>query len=253
MSSWSKRRKTLYASVTVLFLLGAIVVPAFLILYKPASCFDGVKNGKEQGVDCGGSCSRLCQSAFLPPSVGWTRFEEVAPGLYNISAYIINPNIEGEALHVPYVVTLYDDRGVPIIDSPGRVTIPPHRNTVAFQGAVPVGKRVPSKVLFEFSAPPNWSRSSDQLTHLMIGDKSYTEDESGSSLTVDIENNDVRSIEDISVYVVLYDEGGNAVGFSRTILDEIPPQKTAVAPFTWPINRHGKVVSIEVLPVLEHL
>jgi hypothetical protein len=251
MSSWSKRRRTLYAIVVVVVVVGVIIIPAFLIFYRAPTCVDGKQNGSEQGVDCGGSCQRLCQSSFLPPSLAWTRFEEVAPSLYSIAAYIVNPNTEGEAFDVPYRMTLFDDRGVPITDTEGVMTLPPHRNTLAFQGAVSVGKRIPSKALFEFIIAPDWHKGSDPLVHLLVGEKKYVEDETGSSLTVALKNDSVQPLQQITVYAVLYDADGNALGFSKTIVDEIGPQGSAIAPFTWPLNRGGKVISIEVLPVVE--
>ena len=252
MSSWSKRRRTLYAIVVIVILVGAVIIPAFLIFYRSPTCTDGKLNGREQGIDCGGSCQRLCQSSFLPASPAWTRFEEVAPSLYNVAAYIVNPNTEGEATDAPYRMTLYDSRGVPITETTGIVTLPPHRNTLAFQGAISVSKRIPTKVLFEFIGAPNWHRKIDPLTRLSIGEKKYSEDSSGSSLTVELTNTDVLPLAGLAVYTVLYDAEGNSLGFSKTILDEIPAKGTVVAPFTWQINREGKVTSIEVLPVVEN-
>lgn len=241
----------MYALVVVIVLIAAIGIPGFLYFYKPPSCFDGVKNGDEQGVDCGGSCERLCETDFLAPDVAWTRFEEVAPNLYNVAAYIINPNVAGEARNVPYHLALYDDRGILITDTTGTVTLPPHRNTLAFQGAIDTGKRVPAKALFEFTAPPDWYRQEDTLSSLTINDKKYNEDESGASLLVTLGNDSVDPIGRLDVYAVLYDKDGNALGFSKTIVDGISGKGTAVAPFTWPQSFNSRVISIEVLPVAE--
>jgi hypothetical protein len=68
---------------------------------------------------------------------------------------------------------------------------------------------------------------------------------------VTLKNNDVHPLDRITVYVVLYDGQGNALGFSKTILDEIAAGAAVVAPFTWPATHDGKVISIEVLPVAE--
>jgi hypothetical protein len=251
MSSWSQRRKSVYALIVFVVVVGAIGVPAFYLFYKAPTCSDGLMNGSETGVDCGGSCQRLCQTSFLAPSLAWTRFEQVSPGFYNLAAYVVNPNIDAEALSVPYHITLYDDRGVLITDTVGKVTLPPHRNTLAFQGAVNVGKRIPSKALFEFTSPPDWHKKKDGLASIAIGDKKYLEDELGSSLTVTVKNTSVYPLYNIGVYVVLYDKDGNALGFSKTSLDEIPAKGSTLAPFTWPTSRNGAVISIEVLPVAE--
>jgi uncharacterized protein YcfL len=251
MASWSQKRKLLYGGITVVVLAAAIFLPAFFYFYKAPTCFDGIKNGDETGVDCGGSCQRLCQSAFLAPSVSWTRIEQVAPSLYNIATYIVNPNNKAVALNVPYYVIVYDKDGVEITEYDGTVILPPQRNTLAFNGAVSMGKRIPAKALFEFSSAPNWISAADPLYAITVGKKSFSEDSSGASLSVTLNNTSAQLINRTDVYAVLYDKDGNAIGFSKTILDGIPAYGSATAPFTWPASFNGAVISIEVLPVAE--
>jgi hypothetical protein len=249
MSSWSKRRKSLYALVAIVVLVGAVGVPAFRFFYKAPSCFDGVKNGDEQGIDCGGSCQKLCASAFIPVTVAWTRFEQVIPGEYNVGAYLINPNTDGGAKGVPYHFVLYDQSGVPVSDTKGTVTIPPHRNTLAFQAAVSTAESVPVRAFFEFTAPPDWIKENDTLAPLQIADKNLTTGV-GTSLAVTLHNSAVVPLDHLDVYAVLYDKDGNTLDFSKTIVDRVPAQGDSIAPFTWPAV-HSNVISIEVLPVAE--
>ena len=59
MSSWSSERKSVYALIMLVIVLALIGVPSYFLFYTPPSCTDGVKNGTEQGIDCGGSCTKL--------------------------------------------------------------------------------------------------------------------------------------------------------------------------------------------------
>lgn len=251
MNSWSKRRKKIYAAIVIVFLIGVVGVPAFLKLYNPPTCFDGRQNGREQGIDCGGSCIKLCPSAFLAPQVAWTRYEEIAPGVYNMAAYIVNPNTDGAASGVPYRMVIYDKDGVPIVEKKGTVTIPAHRNTLAFQTAININKSIPASRIFEFTGTPDWTKASDPLAFLTYDSGQYTEDASGSAFTVALKNSSANPIYNVSVYVVLKDKDQNVIGFSKTFVEEVPARGQAVAPFTWPTNRRGKVISQEVLPVAE--
>ena len=82
-------------------------------------------------------------------------------------------------------------------------------------------------------------------------DKKYEEDETGSSLEVILENRTLFPYVNILVSAVLYNKEGNAIGFSRTIIDSIQPKNgREVASFTWPIDRKGEVNSIEVYPTI---
>jgi hypothetical protein len=168
-----------------------------------------------------------------------------------VAAYVINQNPNAGASAVPYHMALYDAQGVLIADAYGKMTIPPHRNALAFQSSVATGKRTPAKATFEFTAMPDWLSSADSLSPLQVMDKSYREDASGSSLQVSLRNTSANAIGRLSVYVTLYDANQNEVGFSKTVIDGISPGATAVAPYTWPEDRHGSVVSIEALPVAE--
>lgn len=251
MDNWAKKRKLIYASIAILFIVSVIGIPSFLLFYKAPTCFDGKQNGGEKGIDCGGRCQLLCQSDFFPPTVSWTRIDKVIDGVYNVSAYIINPNNDGEAKNVPYKVTLFDNLGIKIASKNGTVTIPPHRNTLAFSGLINTDKYLPVRALFEFTSAPNWIKKTDELVDLVIKDMDYSESDNSSSLIVNLENSGLKDLNNINVYSVLYDSSGNTIGFGKTVVDEIKAKSTAIAPFTWNTNRNGKVVSKEVLYVAE--
>ena len=250
MTTWASRRKFTYASTVIVALIIFITVPIFVFFYKSPTCFDNKLNGDEIGIDCGGSCSRLCQSAFLPPRQEWggAKIEKLAEGLYNVAAYIVNPNINGGAILVPYKISLYDSEGFPITERSGKINLYAHRNSLAFQPAVDTDGHVPVKAIFEFTSSPDWFKSSDELGGLVVVDKKYEESANESSLEIILENRTLYTYKDVKVGVVLYDVEGNTIGFSQTVVDEIPPKGKETASFTWSINRDGKVTTIEVLP-----
>ncbi len=256
MASWASRRKLIYGGSFFIVVFGIIGTIGFSLFYKTPTCSDGKMNGNETGVDCGGSCVRLCQSAFLAPKLKWggAKFEKITEGLYNVASYITNPNTTGSAKSVPYIFTLYDSRGLPITERKGVVTLPAHRDTLAFESSVSTGKSIPIKATFEFTSAPVWFKSSDTLDGIAIIDKKYTEDETTSSLEVVLENRSLLPYKAVTVFAILYDAGDNAIGFSRTKIDIIQAKGgREIAPFTWPVGRKGKVTSIEVLPVIENI
>ena len=251
MASWSSRRKFTYGSVVIGGIILIVGLPTFLLFYKAPTCADGKQNQGEDGIDCGGPCVKLCPSSFLPPEVIWTRSEPVAPGLYNVGAYIVNNNLNGAAYNVPYEMQLFDADGILITNKSGSITIPPHRNTIAFQGSISTEKRTPAKTIITLGSA-QWVSASDELGNLAITDKKYSEDQNSSSLQVTLANNGLTAYKNLTVYVVLYDANSNAIDFSRTVIDSVPANGgSIVAPFTWPVSHNGQVVSIEVLPVLE--
>jgi hypothetical protein len=251
MASWSKRRRFTYAGILIVLLVAVVGVPSFLLFYKAPTCSDGKRNGEEQGIDCGGACTKLCPDAFLPPSILWTRFEEVAPHLYNVIAYIVNPNQKVMAANTPYRMTLYDSKGIQIAQTSGEVTIPAGRNTLAFQASVSTGIQTPIRAITQFTGIPDWAYDRKPPVTLSVVDQKYTESSTTSSLLVTLANDSQNDLSDVTVYAILKDKDGNTVGFSKTIIDAVPPLSSAVAPFTWAHNHADKVVSIEVLSVAE--
>jgi hypothetical protein len=250
--SWASKRKLVFASIAIGVVFLVVGIPTFLLFYKAPTCFDLKQNGGELGIDCGGKCSRLCQSAFLPPRIAWgdAKIEKIANGYYNASSYIINPNINGGAVDVPYKISLYDAEGVFIVERLGNITLYPHRNSLAFQTAINTEKRIPSKASFEFIKSPEWFKSSDELGSISILDKRYNEDENGSSLEVVLKNNSLTPYRDILISAILSDSNGNVIGFSQTKIDSLEARGQQAAPFTWPVNRNGKVATIEIIPII---
>ncbi len=251
MNSWSQKRKLIYGGSTILVIVVVLGLLGWKLFYVAPTCFDGLKNGSETGVDCGGSCKKLCPSAFITPKEDWTSLEETAPGLYNVAAYVENHNIQGEAFGVPYHVDLFDANSVKITGYDGTFTLPPNRNTLAFKAIVNTGQQIPAKAVFQITGVPDWHKQSDRLSKITILDKSYSEDANSSVLTVTLKNNDVEPMGRLTVYVVLYDKTAAVIGFSSTVIDSIAAGATVKAPFTWGSSHNGAVISIEVLPVAE--
>ncbi len=249
MATWSSRRKSRYALAVIATLVIFVGIPTFLFFYEKPTCFDSKKNGGEFGIDCGGKCSRLCQSAFLPPRIEWggAKIEKLSGSLYNVAAYIVNPNVFGAAVDVPYKMELYDDRGILITEKKGKVTLYPHRNSLAFETAINVNESIPTRATFEFTSAPEWFKSDDVLGSISVLEKKYQEDVSGSSLEVILENRGLKDYRNIEVSVVLYDGVGNVIGFSQTEIDSILAKGKEIAPYTWSINRNGQVISEEII------
>src|SRR3989338_6097159 len=126
MNQWSRRRKTFIFSIILLFVIVVIGLPAFLFFYRTPTCFDSKQNGDETGVDCGGSCQKLCTAESLPLILkGDPRVLELADNTFEVAALIENPNINGEIYRAAYTLKLYDALStIPIKVIEGETHIP---------------------------------------------------------------------------------------------------------------------------------
>ena len=244
-SSWARRRKTLYG--IIFFILGVVVigVPAFLIFHKPASCSDGTQNGDEEGVDCGGSCTALCQNQQAYPIVLWTRNFQVSPGVYSAVAYIENPNVGAYASNAPYKFTLRDDKGEVIAERSGTVFIPAHKVFAAFEANISTGTTTPGHIEFEFSKPPFWQRTPGGEPELSVVSKVLTNEDDSPRVDATIQNNSIQDIGRTQVMAIVYEGNGNAVAASRTYIDELPQGQSKDIVFTWPNRFNTEVASCD--------
>lgn len=248
MSSWSQKRKSIYFLIFAVFLFGFIILPAYLIFYKAPTCFDGKKNGNEKGVDCGGPCVNLCRSQYLDPNIIWSRVIKVKPGIYNVLAYVENPNIGAGADAISYVFKVKDKEGVLIYERKGETFIPPNKFFAVFESGILTGEKTPAKVTFEFTSNALWNRKENKEDGINILKKSISLEDYSPRVDATLENKTLEPIFGIEVVAILYGEDGNALGFSRTFIDRINKDQFQNIVFTWPEPFTSSVVKIEIIP-----
>ena len=248
MSSWANKRKY---SIFLVFLLIACI-PLYYIFYiqthKPQSCTDRKKNQNEIGIDCGGVCSLLCKEETSDVIVSWSRILKVDEGIYTAVAYIENPNITAGAKDVPYVFRVYGEEGVVIEEKKGVTDLYPKNAFAIVEPGVITGERNAVRMTFEFTESPVWKRQSENLIPLVIEDKIILKEDTSPRIEAYIRNTSPQIVRNISVIAIAYDEKGNAVGASKTLVEKLGNREKKNLIFTWPHPFGSKVSKIEIVP-----
>jgi hypothetical protein len=182
--------------------------------------------------------------------VGWSRAHKVTPGVYNLLAYVENPNLEAAAPDVPYVFKAYDKDGVLVGDRKGKVTIAAHDVVPVFEPAFLAGERLPVRVTFEFTAAPVWQKSVEGLSPVSVTAQGLIREEPSPRIDATIGNPGVSPVSDVEVVAIAFDADDNALGFSETYVDFIAGRGSEQVSFTWPEPFSGKVYRIEVVPLI---
>src|SRR3989338_5245710 len=110
--TWAARKQVKYLLGTLVFLAVLIGVPLFFYLYETPTCTDGIHNAEEEGIDCGGSCERVCDFQATEPIVHWYQEFQIIPGVYTVVALVENANDSFETRSVPYIFRLYDSQNI---------------------------------------------------------------------------------------------------------------------------------------------
>jgi len=235
LSSWSVKRKLSYLAVFIAFIIVLVGVPLFFIWYEKPSCFDEQKNGDEAGVDCGGSCQLLCSFEAIDLNILWARSFKVTPGVYSITAYIENPNINSEARNVSYVFNLYDNTNTLIATRQGNAFIPKHRIFAVFEPNIQIVGKVPTRTTFEFTEIPKWYKDTSIPPEIAVYRKSLSNEGILPRIDGTIENRSPGTVLNVEVIALVFDGEDNAIGASRTYIDSLMRGQSADVVFTWPL------------------
>lgn len=247
--TWAAKRRWQY----VWGLLGVFLVVLFIFLYpvifKKPTCTDNKKNGDEIGIDCGGSCLRMCNEETSDPAVLWYRAFPVVGSYYNLVALVENQNTNSAIENVTYQFRVYDVNNKMIGRRDGSTFIPPNKQFAIFEARFDAGAAVVKSVSFEFTGPLVWIKKEPTLNTLPIyvDNIAMGEDLKNPSLTARVKNESVNDLPTFDAIAILYDKDRNAINASKTFKDGIPSGGFLSLYFTWPEAFSVQPVTEEVL------
>jgi hypothetical protein len=234
--SWSSRKQFKYIFLVLIFI--GIIIFLFLIpvIFKQPTCSDGKQNGTEEGIDCGGSCSLLCQSDILEPVVKWSRAFHVVDNTYNLVAFVENRNKESGVKVATYEFRVYDKNNTLLGRREGTTFIPPNQEFAVFESRFDSGENEVKSVSFEFLPTLTWVKKTTVIQTLPITVKNIVMDnnEDTPTLSATINNNSIYDLPEFDVIAVLYDAEGNAINASKTHKSKLLSDNNLPVVFTWP-------------------
>lgn len=245
---WATQRRFIYIGALILIILVVFALPIYRSLTRTPTCFDGKQNGSERGIDCGGSCSRVCPLDIEEPVVLWSRSFEVNNGVYSAVAMIENSNSGLEALNIPYLFKLFDKDNILVYERKGRTNIFSGRIFPVFEGVIVVGERVPIRTFFEFSPEIDWTKITREKPEVSVKNKILKNEESTPRIEAELENRFLGNLRDVEIVVVVYNSQGNAIGGSKTVVDLLEKDSSKDLVFTWPKPFPGEVNRIDIIP-----
>ena len=248
---WANKMRFLYISGFLLIVTVLSVPSIYKALTPPLTCNDGIQNQGETAIDLGGPCHFLNPADLRSLNQQWARSFQVAPGLYSSIAYIENPNSQGGIRVARYIFKLYDSRNILVAERIGQTFIPPGKVVPIFEGNMQVGGRVPQHTTFQFIDILTWEKmQSDLAAEVFVEDKVFKEVNGSPRLSAVVQNRGVYPLYNTVVVATLFDEAGNAIASSRTIIESLPADSEQKVVFTWPKPFQSFIARTDVVPLL---
>lgn len=230
-------KQVIYGAFYVVLIV-LIVWDGYSFFARPAaSCFDGIKNEGELGIDCGGPCVKVCTASTQPISVVGVNAFVSGAGHDTFLAKIDNPNLNYAAQSFDYDFNVYDTSGTLIQSYPGQSFL--YGGQVEYLTLVnqPVASSVVSAALAIPTATMSWVATSTLGTAPDFAVTGLTT-EIGSTTAIaagQLTNDDTATFTDVLIVGVFKDANGNPIGASQTELDSITPNQTEDFSVSYPV------------------
>lgn len=233
MTTWARRRQLSYLAGVVVFLIALGLILFFIYKPKP-SCFDGIQNQGETGIDCGGPCALACSSTVLPLKIYWTRPLKVSDGWYDVVALVENENINLGVRRASYYIYLYDENNLLLSRQAGETFINPAEKFVVFVSRLNTGQSIVGQAFLEFDKNLIWEKSKPVPKLINVEQDSFI-NEPRPRLQIGLTNLTLDPIFNIRVSTILSDNNNNALAASATFIDKLRAQEKKILSLTWPI------------------
>jgi Mg-chelatase subunit ChlD len=228
---------SVWVFVGVYFYLDARVEP---------TCFDGIQNGEEAGVDCNGWCVRMCSFSVMPPKVQWVESFRIMDGQYNAVAYIENPNTLAATKELRYTLKLLEAGSV-IAERSGTTILPPNSTYPIFEGRILTDNgREPTETIIELEPVEVWQPATADRSQFRVVSRSLLSADERPRLTAEVENTALTNADAVEVVTTIFSREGAPLTASRTYVDDFLARTTREIIFTWPNPISTTVRSCEI-------
>ncbi len=234
MTSWSAKRRFIYGGTVLLVLLILVEGIFWKIIYKAPTCFDGIRNGDEKGIDCGGACQKICSSDTVAPIVLWSKIFPVSGDIYTAVAYVENPNINSKNPKATYEFKIYDDKNKLITVVAGQTSIPKNKKFAVFESQISIKVSKPKSADFHFTSFSSWEKDTEKAPDINLTYSTLLRATTSPRITGTITNNSTVSLDQVELAVLVLDAKENVVAASRSFVDNLYKKTSQEFVFTWP-------------------
>jgi len=233
----ARTQKQLIAGLIFILILSGIGYGIYSILAPKISCTDRIKNGKEEGVDCGIlACGKACEPAIMPINIISSQFFQIGPGDYDFVTQLSNPNVSYGASRLEYSLGSIS----------GSSYILPGQTKWLVLTALKIPDGIQDVQLVIKNAQWEKLDMPDNTVNLTIRRKDYHSVQKGTQLDAVLYNDSNFDFDKIDVAVILFDDTGSIVGVNRTDIRTFLARSERGFNVVWPFVLPGPAVRQDV-------
>jgi hypothetical protein len=180
---WAFWRRVYYGTGFIFTLTVITVGVYFGYFYTPGNCFDNSANADERGVDCGGSCVRICATDVILPRIVWAESFEIVEGQYNAVAYVENSNQVAATPELAYTLQLLSGTEV-VAERKGKTVLPPNSVYPIFEGRIQTNGKKVTETKLTLEPPELWIPASAGREQFEVRISIFLEQMSGRGWTL---------------------------------------------------------------------
>lgn len=253
MLSWRSAQQFKYFSSIagiVLLVLGAGLL---FIFTRPGTCSDGKQNNGELGIDCGGTCLRLCSSEVSNVIVHWTRSFPAREGFYDAVAFLENPNFDAGIKKFSYTFKLYDAKNILVGTRGGNTFLNPGDRFLVYENGIKAegGPRTPQRTFLEVEEDLLWEKAAPlRENNIIVRETRFEAPRDGglSRVVAVLTNQGTLDLKDIEVVALLSDAEDNVVDASKTVVGSLGQGETKSITLLLSSGLREAPARIEVFP-----
>lgn len=248
MNHWARNRKRFILGLVFLVLLIVVGIPSFLLLYQKPTCGDGKQNGDEAGIDCGGSCQRLCVAESLPLVVkGDPRILKIATSTYEVVALVENLN-QAEVASAKYTFKLFTSNSLVPVKTIAGSEFVGSGQTLLFQGPFQLENNIsPVRATLEWENSSIEFKKSVSRGELDVKNIVLSQKEGLPRIEANVKNLTLKNVSKIDLSAVIFDQNGNIFAASKTFIERLKAGEETKAVFTWPSPFNSLPAEIKVI------
>ena len=213
---WALRRRLIYSFFFIVFLAsGSFLFFREQLLVNP-TCRDGLQNGGETGVDCGGGCGLICSSDRVPVETMWATTFLNDDGSYDVGVFLRNKNSGSSPKGLSLRIVVKGEADKILHEAKIETAVP-------FASEFPIVMQrlflteVPKKVIVEKEEGYSYLLKEKPVTPVST-EASF--DKGGKkSVYVTVRNTSKKDLFRFPVKVVLYDEKRTPIGVAESYVD----------------------------------